>query len=404
MRLQWFYKLILVLLCGGILLFVAIEIVKWIDCLNSDFFSYWLAGHMTWTKQDIYSAEQWIGAHHYYGASWISDSTFIYPIPLAIIFVPLGLLSLNHAYIAWVFLSEVMIILSVLVLIFLHANPSRKHYIMPILAGVVLFRPTLITLFSGQVSGMLLLILTFVILLWGKEKWLFGSMLLSLVALKPNIGFPIIIILLLWLLVQKRVASLGGIVISGFALLFIGIVLDTNWIVEYLAIGNNKLTQTFGYSPTLWGLSAYISGFNLFSTIVLGGFATAILLTGVFYMVMRKQKVMTPSWSVSIAIITTLLVTPYTWPYDQLLLVIPIITIMMEMMRRKYPFLLTATAFLFLDLISFVLLEISAQIQMEVLNALIPLVIFCALVFCVLPMKDRALEPTSKKWDTDDES
>jgi len=73
-------------------------------------------------------------------------------------------------------------------------------------------------------------------------------------------------------------------------------------------------------------------------------------------------------------------------------------------MRRKYPFLLTATAFLFLDLISFVLLEISAQIQMEVLNALIPLVIFCALVFCVLPMKDRALEPTSKKWDTDDES
>jgi hypothetical protein len=41
---------------------------------------------------------------------------------------------------------------------------------------------------------------------------------------------------------------------------------------------------------------------------------------------------------------------------------------------------------------------------MEVLNALIPLVIFCALVFCVLPMKDRALEPTLRKWDTDDES
>jgi hypothetical protein len=257
--------------------------VKGIDFRNSDFFSFWLAGHLVLTGQNPYFVNDWVQGHNIYGATWISDSSFLYPLPLALFYAPLGLLSLFNAYIVWVFLLEVMIIFSVLALIFLQTNPERIHYIFPIFAGVTLFRPSLNTLFGGQISGLLLLILTCVVLLWSKEKWSIGALLLPLVVLKPNIGGPILIILIFWLLLQKRVKAFIGIAISSLVLIFIGMIIYPNWILNYLEIGNTKMTQTFGFSPTLWGLSAYITNFKFLPTIILGGITITILLIGIFW-------------------------------------------------------------------------------------------------------------------------
>jgi hypothetical protein len=387
LRLKWYFKLILILLLSGIFLFVALEIVKFIDYHNSDFFTFWLAGHMMWTAQNPYLTTDWINGHNQFGVTWIPNGSFVYPLPLALFYAPLGYFSLYTAFVTWIFLLEVMITVSVLAIISLQPNPARKYYIFPILAGAALFRPTFIILFGGQISGLLLFILTGVILLWGKEKWLWGGMLLALVVLKPNIGGPILLIISFWLLIQKRVAALAGMAISGLALMLIGLMLNLNWVVEYLAIGSSKMSQNFGISPTLWGVAAYITGFNIYPAIFLGGVAIAIVLTGVFTLIWRKQKAITPAWMVSMAITTTLLVTPYTWPYDQILLVIPIITIIMEMMTRKVPFWLTSILFLLLDMLAIALFLISARIQMETLSVLVPLIIFGGLVFCIVPVK-----------------
>ena len=378
-------NLTLVLLFSGVFLFVAIEIVKEMGYLNNDFFTFWLAGHMLWTGQNPYIASDWISGHSQFGVTWVPNEKFVYPLPLALFYAPLGYLSLYDARVTWVFLSEVMITLSVFALISLQTNSTRKYYIIPILAGVVLFRPTYITLFFGQISGLVLFLLVGVVYLWEMKKWLLGGMVLPLVMLKPSLGGPILIILALWLLIQKRGAALVGIAVSAFALMFVGMMLDSNWIIEYLAIGKNKMAESFGFSPTLWGLAAYVSGFDIYRTLFLGGAAISILLAGVFYLMWRKHKTMTPAWIASVAITTALLVTPYAWPYDQLLLVIPIVTIMMTMVTRRYPFVLTSMVFVILDLMAIALFIISARIQLETPNVLIPLVIFCALVFCIVP-------------------
>ena len=388
----WRRKFLLFLLLGGFLLFLANGIVSRIDYRNNDFFTFWLAGHMVWTGQAQYQANEWISGHNQFGVTWIPNNQFVYPLPLALIYAPLGLLDLRNAFILWDSLSEAMILFSVFGLISFQAEPIKKHYLILIFAGAILFRPTLVTLFYGQISSLLLFILTGVLLLWRKEKWLLGGMVLPLVALKPNLGIPILILISFWLLIQKRFLSLAGMAISAVVLVLIGMLLDKNWIIEYLAIGNTKMSQTFGFSPTIWGLSAYLSDFKLTGTIILGGIVTAALLIGVFYFLGQKRRpIDSPLWAMSIAIATTLLITPYTWPYDQLLLFIPIISIVMELMARKFPNLLASITFLFLDVIVFIFLKVSADLQLEILNAVIPLIVLTATLFFVAPIRAKKL-------------
>lgn len=390
------YILIVTLVFGGIFLITAVKIVNSLDYPNSDFFSYWLAGHMVLTGQDPYSSYEWIDGHHQFGATWISDSQFLYPLPLAIFLAPLGLFTLYHAYIGWVVLLEFMIIISVLLLLMAKKNLQFKPYIIPILAGIALFRPTITTLFNGQLSGMLLLISALVIYFWEKEKWWQGSVLLPLLALKPNVGFPIIALLSIWLLVRKQIRMFGWMALSAFALLIIGLVRDPHWVSDYLSVGNTKLSQTFGYSPTVWGLAAYISGFKINPTLVLGSLAAIVLLVVCLFTLVRKREYLSPMMVYGIVIATTLLITPYTWPYDQVMLIIPIMVIMIEMVSRQYPYLLTASIFLFFDMLSIVLLVVSAKIQMEVLNAIIPFCTYCVLLIFILTTNKKANNSTTK--------
>lgn len=380
-------QLLLILFLCILFLVIAVRVVDPVEYPNSDFFSFWLAGRMMWTGQNPYATTQWIEGHHQFGATWISDPEFLYPLPLALFMAPLGLLSLYNAYIVWVVLLQCMIAISVFFLLRLRTNPKLKHYIFPAVVGIILFRPVFITLYNGQLSGILLLISALVIHLWGKEKWWQGGVILPLLALKPNVGIPMLALLSFWLLIQKKYRLLVWMILSAIALLIIGLIRDPNWVAEYLTIGNAKLSQTFGYSPTIWGLAAYLSGFKLDPTLIFGGLAAVIILGGCLSLLITKRAQLSPALACSLIIVTTLLITPYTWTYDQLLLIIPIIVTMLEMMDRQYPFLLSASLFLLYDVLTIFLLVISARIEMEVLNSLIPLIIYCTLFPLILSMK-----------------
>jgi hypothetical protein len=130
-------NLILVLIFGGFSFLVAEKIVRWVDYLNSDFFSFWLSGRMMWTGQSPYFEYDWVQGHIIYGATWISDTSFLYPLPLALFYTPLGLLSLYNAYIIWIISLEVLIVSSVFALFFQLTKSERIKYIIPFLVGVV---------------------------------------------------------------------------------------------------------------------------------------------------------------------------------------------------------------------------------------------------------------------------
>jgi hypothetical protein len=71
----------------------------------------------------------------------------------------------------------------------------------------------------------------------------------------------------------------------------------------------------------------------------------------------------------------TLLVTPYTWTYDQLLLIIPITLVTLAIERHGGRLLLAAMVFPAIDVLVVVLLIINVILQVEILNAFVPLIV-----------------------------
>lgn len=368
----------IILITGGILVLclaaylIAAKIVNSIEYQNSDFFSFWLAGRLVTQGGNPYSPAQWVPGHQIFGATWISDQTYLYPLPLSLFFAPLGLLPLLQGYIVWVAISIIMILAS-LFLIMVH-NPNSSRIAIPLLVGLLFFRPTILTLFQGQISAMLLLCLAGTLYLWEKGHWEWGSSLLPLLLLKPNLGGPLLLLLSAWLLFRRRYRSILAMAFSGMILLGIGFLQNPHWLSAYWSIGNLKVAQNFGGSPTVWGLGYLICRAHSPCMSVFGGITTLLLIVVYVWLALWRLN-LTPLQVISLAVSTTLLVTPYTWTYDQLLLVIPITALMLYYEFKGKRFLLTASFFVGIDLLAVFLLFFDTLLRTEILNALIPLVI-----------------------------
>ena len=72
-------------------------IVSALDYQNSDFFTFWLAGRLLSNAQNPYNSGLWLEGHRLYGAEWVPNSILPYPLPLALITLPLGLYPLKTA-------------------------------------------------------------------------------------------------------------------------------------------------------------------------------------------------------------------------------------------------------------------------------------------------------------------
>src|SRR5512146_543776 len=93
-------RMLLLPVLGAVFWLVALKVISPVDYANSDFFTFWLSGHLAALGQDPYVAGTWIAAHYQFGATWIPNATFIYPQPLSLLFIPLGLLPVHGAFVA----------------------------------------------------------------------------------------------------------------------------------------------------------------------------------------------------------------------------------------------------------------------------------------------------------------
>ena len=81
-----------------IFMVVSIASSKFVDAHKQDFAAYWQAGHMILSGQDVYNSSGWIKERELRGTAPHSEPTFQYLLPLAVVFVPLGLLPIQSAY------------------------------------------------------------------------------------------------------------------------------------------------------------------------------------------------------------------------------------------------------------------------------------------------------------------
>jgi hypothetical protein len=350
---------------------------------GSDFFSFWLAPHLLLQGQDPYRADIWVPAHDTFGAHWISDPTFLYPLPLAVLLLPFGVFPLDVAAVLWVFLSLAAILLVAWKLIASWQPGQLLPYLLPALAGILLFRPTFLTFLVGQMEILLLLCLAGTAWLWERGEWLKGGLLASVVVLKPQIGLPLLVLSGLWLLVQRRLTGLAGMGVAALVLFALGAVFDIGWVGSWLSIGQGKVSGVFGYSPTVWGVSATVCRHQYPCTSLLGGvLSIAVVAAGLRIILLRKD--LHPMNAIGAIIPVALLTTPYLWAYTQVMLIIPILLVMGRMYQRKLPYLLVATHPLAMAVLAFALLFVAVGLGSDVWSAVVPLASLILLGFLTL--------------------
>jgi arabinofuranan 3-O-arabinosyltransferase len=339
--------------------------------VNDDFFTFWLSAHLITEGENPYNQDVWVRFHHIYQATWIPEPIYLYPLPLAIVMAPLGWLPLKVAAAFWIFLSQIMTMASVLIWSSSWKVANKLPYLIPVLAGIFLFRPVIVTFRNGQLGAFLLLIMVGAAYLMDRGRWLEGGALLPLIGLKPSFGIPIILLTCAWLVTRKNVKGLVGLALSSLAILIIGWLYDSSWIQEFLWIGNIKLTTTFGYSPTVWGIMGFICRFKQDCTGVSGIFVSVLLVVAFLIILFRGDKQITPSYILAGIVTIALLITPYLWAYDQILLVLPILLLIEKMISRGLPYLITSTFVLGVSLFSLLLIVVAVTIGYDVFSGFV---------------------------------
>jgi hypothetical protein len=366
----------------------AARIVNAIDDRSYDYFTFWLAGRMLTQGGNPYSPDQWVAGHAQFDITWIPNQVYVYPLPLAFFFAPLGLIPLHQSYILWVTLSQGMILASLFLLCVPLRERNARFLFLPLGAGMLLFRPTTLALVTGQLSACLLFLLACTYVLWTKGKWEWGGLILSALMLKPNLGAPLLLMLAAWLFARKKRRALLALFLSGLFLLGLGMLKDPAWPLDYIGIGSTKLIHDFGFSPTVWGLASLACHYEKPCTLAAGGAGAALLALPVLWLLVRRRGNMAPLAALSLATTVTLLVTPYTWTYDQLMLLLPIAAVTFSLGRRRRGFIPAALFFLSLDLLAVFLLVVNTVLDKEILNIVIPLVVL-GMVIRLLPWKDQ---------------
>ncbi len=123
--------------------------------LNSDFFTFWLGGKMIGEGQDPFNPVLWKAGHELAGSTWLENLIYCYPLPLAYLTIPFGVLPIALAAPVWLFLSACSMILAILIIQSRTKGWSQVNRLFPVILGLALFRPVLTTIRNGQLGRFL---------------------------------------------------------------------------------------------------------------------------------------------------------------------------------------------------------------------------------------------------------
>ena len=249
---------------------------------------------------------------------------FPYPPWYALTTFYLGLLRPRVAAALWFELNLVMLFLS----IWLLTDEWPGYWRLFALPLSLLFLPVLGALSVGQYDFPILLGTSLLIYSLRKENVPLTVVGMVLLTFKPHVGALILLSALGWLIYNgSRFAGrvMRPLVASAAILFFSGFLADPAWIVSYPRMllsyqsEGNVSTCSECASLPVWFSRALLDG-SLTSAVWMGILLLGIL-SVVFYFVRVSLK--SPELLVSAALLITLLVSPYLYNYDYLLLLVP---------------------------------------------------------------------------------
>jgi hypothetical protein len=247
---------------------------------------------------------------------------FPYPPWYALSTFYLGLISARAAATLWFELNLVMLFLSIWFLT--DGWPGRLRLIAFPLG--LFFLPVLGALSVGQYDFPVLLGTSLLIYSLRKENvplTILGAVLLTF---KPHIGALLLLSVLGWMILHRsdfirRVVRLLG--VAGVVLIIVGFIADSTWIISYPRMllnyqneGNVSACSECASLP-VWLSRWFFNGSLSTATVI--AMVLLVLLIFLFYFVRDSS----PEFLLTAALLITLLVSPYLYNYDFLLLLVP---------------------------------------------------------------------------------
>ncbi len=332
---------------------IALNNERAVDYVNNGFFTFWLAGQMTWSEAHPYSPQDWVGGHHDNGAIWIPNQIFPYPLPLSLVTSVLGLFPIEVAYIAWGILAQVFIAVCILWLAQHWEGLNRQLYALFVLVAAILNGNIFLGLMTGTLAALFLVFLTLTLYFFETRRPLLAGLALAGLALKPPL-LTVAALIGIWWLVRREWRAIAGTALGGLALLGIGLLQDPQWVQKFIGAGNSLLNMRIGNQPTL--LSYTRLACNGEMTCAMSLYAVlAFALVAVFaWLVWRKRDALTPLMALSAAIPLGVLLPPYIWSYDYVLLILPLCYIVFELVRRRASYLYATLFLLAIDVLSII--------------------------------------------------
>ena len=309
---------------AGVGLFV---LVAWLHYLlmtqpnnyaNRDFMSLWTGARAVLRGLNPYDPAVWTPLRAEYGSEWMPDDTAPFPLWAFLLMIPFALLPLPQAAAAWLTFQELLLLLNI-VLLARYAGFRRPGF-----NELVIYVPTafislatVLVVHTGQITYLLLAIPVTYLVLRRRGNDFAAGFLLPLLALKPNPFILFVPLVGLWLLWQRRWRTVAGAAAGGLLLLAVGELVLPGWLPQWMAVRSK--TEVVSITPTVWGLAAeLLPGWWLPLGMVFVIAVTA--LTG-WYIFSHRD--LDDATVMSLAMAASLLITPYTWAYEQALLFLP---------------------------------------------------------------------------------
>lgn len=333
---------------------------------DQDFMTLWAGGKALLRGVNPYDEAIWNPIQIEYGSTWLPNPITPYPLWTHFVFVPLALLSVDLAAACWLALSTLALFAILLLLLVLHEHvlPSRIELI-GILFAAYISRWTVVTLLNGQISLVLTLVLALFLFLVQRGQPFTAGIVLALIAIKPSSFIIFVPLFGVWLVGQRCWRVIAGGLIGLVVMLIVSLIIQPGWVLAWSGV-RDKLVVT-AQTPTVWGLAYALSTtwWSLIGLILTVGL-TAML--GYFILFWRD---LTEADAVSLTVAASLFLTPYAWPYEHALLLIPLI-----LLYSQYRSPIALLAFIAMcTILPWFLFWIAQRRGIDNLSALVPLVI-----------------------------
>lgn len=304
-----------------------------------DFVQYWAAGKLTILGKNPYSVESIINLREQVGTftDFPKDamSMLLYPPWTLPLVIPFGIPGYASSRFIWFVFQLIIVFICARLTWFLYQGPKRSHWVAYLIAFT--FIPTLYLLLMGHITSFHLLgVLGFLYFIrkpdHGKLDGMAAGACAALVTIKPQLLLLFLLTLLLWIIRNRQWMVLlgGGLVILIFSI--IPLLINPRVFVQFWEAMTSYSVGTWA-SPALGTVLRRSIGYDFELLQILPTILGIIWL--IYYWLKNFQQ-----WDwlsvMPIMILASYLTSPYMWPYDMVVILLPILVLAIELLKRAW--------------------------------------------------------------------